>query len=171
MKIRNQEMLDALREFVDGYEVGATVRNQKWAAGFDQGWASGHEEGEQLVIDKIREILPSEKVTGYTEGRPSMGAEFKPSDTWVDDKGAHEIHKFANGWGLSIINEVHTLGVLAEPLGKTALLRAVPEELSHYFIWDGTGSWKGRAEAAAILAAVKSYYEDDSGDDSEEDDE
>lgn len=50
--------------------------------------------------------------------------------------------------------------------------RRVAEELSHYFIWDGTGSWKGRAEAAAILAAVKSYYEDETGsDDSEDDDE
>lgn len=116
-----------------------------------------------------------------------MGAEFKPVDTWVDDKGAHEIHQFDNGWGLSIINEAHRMGVLAEAFGKTALLRAVlkgwevetqiaadavPEELSHYFIWDGTGSWAGRAEAGAILAAVKSYYEDETGsDDSEDDDE
>lgn len=116
-----------------------------------------------------------------------MGSEFKPADTWVDDKGAHEIHQFANGWGLSIINEAHHLGVLGEPYGKTALLHAVltgwevtteiaahavPEELSHYFIWDGTGAWVGRAEAAAILAAVKSYCPDETGsDDSEDDDE
>jgi len=106
-----------------------------------------------------------------------MDRESKPVDTWVDDEGAHEIHQFDNGWGLSIINEAHRLGVLAEPFGRTALLRAVlngwkveqkiahdavPEELGHYFIWDGTGSWKGRAEAAAILAAVQSYYEDNS---------
>lgn len=104
-----------------------------------------------------------------------MGVKSKPVETWVDDEGAHEIHQFANGWGLSIINEAHRSGVLAEPFGKTALLRAVlhgwevrqeiaahavPEELDSFFIWDGTGSWEGRAEAAAILAAVESYCED-----------
>jgi hypothetical protein len=112
-----------------------------------------------------------------------MVPESKPVDTWVDEEGAHEIHQFANGWGLSIINEAHHMGVLAEPFGKTALLRAVlngweveqkiaadmvPEELSHYFIRDGTGSWEGRPYAAAILAAVRFYRE---AEDSEEDDE
>lgn len=107
-----------------------------------------------------------------------MAQERVPFDTWTDDQGAHEVHKFSNGWGLSLINEGNALGVLGEPYGNSALLRAVqrgwdiedtiasgtvPEELSHYFTWDGTGSWKGRAEAAAILAAVESYCEDETG--------